>query len=300
MLPLAEFSTIKETLLETFKSCSELLFLSVSCALSCVLRSFRPLHQNELAGAVVLFLASRSVSVSEVACDKDLSVGWLSQCSAVLTVDERGYVSFARTSFRLFLQSYRVEGIDSTHATIATICLLQIQIQTCQRSSSQPSAECAKLWNSASSATAKYATEFWVQHYRCVQALRPDLTYTAYRVISSISKHQSHSKIPEGCSSPALNVSDHALNFCVNNRLDVLTQIYTQKVRQETYLAAYARKAQESGNSNDAQMAACPEAHVQYSSTSSIDLTRDAFEQLELDESMYATSSSESDGWTEL
>ncbi|KAJ9658071.1 hypothetical protein H2198_003909 [Neophaeococcomyces mojaviensis] len=303
VLPVSEFSAVKETFLRTFKRCSELLFLSVSCALSCVLRSFRPLHKIEITGAVVLFLASRSISTSEVVCNEDLSLSWLSQCSEILCEDENGYVSFARTSFQLFLLNYRVEGIDSTHATIATICLLHLEIRTCGTLSAQPQTVSANLWDSASKGVAAYAAQFWIGHYRCVQTSRPDLTYRVHRIISNNWGQQSSSAVPDdpGLTSSG-NVTDEALEFCTKSRLDVLAKVYAQKKQQEARLSAKEKKLSVSGISNNAQpaKAANLEVQAQTPSTSGLDMTNEAFEHLDLDESMYATSCSESEGWTEL
>lgn len=302
ILPISEFSAVKENFVKFFSQCSEILCLSISCALSCVLRSFRPLRRMEIAGAVILFLASRSVSTSEFACEKDLSASWLEECGGILAEDENGYVHFAQSSIRFFLSNYQIHGVDSTHATISMICLSQVEIQTSQRVRQNAQSACGKAQLLAATALSEYAGQFWVRHYQAIQNTRADLARKVHRLLS-IRWGDSNSNVAHhNAASIYANAPAEAVDFCIQNDLHVLAELY-QQGKQNTNISPLVHQQQRpknlggggpSPNSRQSQLVAKPPP------ASDLELTNEAFEQLGMTDSAETASSSECEDWTKL
>lgn len=163
-----ELERCRQALEQAIRHCLGIDFSYVACAISCVLSSLRPLRARELSAAVDLFVEfTDAARLAPSGDDDERSSGeaWLDKCDSVLVVDDSGLVRFASSFMPHFLMQNHIQGIDVTHQTIATACLIQVELDE----KSNPSGEigsAASLPPDCGFAFSRYAGEFWRAHCR--------------------------------------------------------------------------------------------------------------------------------------
>lgn len=137
-MSLTDFEDCYQIMCEALRSCANLEFKALSCATSCVLNSTRPLQGAELQTAVQLYVSHRLVQARECSMPnqalEDYRVSttrphlWYKP--SLFSLDEQGQIQFTSQAMPAFLQSFRIRGIDTSHRTIAVICLAQIECES--------------------------------------------------------------------------------------------------------------------------------------------------------------------------
>lgn len=114
----------REALLKVFRYCTDHDFRQVSCVISCVLTARRPLKIQELVGAVKLstWMLQQQFPLSIPSTSTQDNSAWLRYFRFLLKTNVEGQVSFKQHAMAFFLQRFRIEGIDTSHRTIALLC----------------------------------------------------------------------------------------------------------------------------------------------------------------------------------
>lgn len=123
-----EFERCRQMLKHAIKHCLKLEFAYIVSAISCILNSLRPLHAREVDTATSLFVEYADSKQSSHDEDQLTGKAWFDRCESLLVVDNAGIVRFASGFMPQFLRQFRIRGIDTTHQTIATACLIQIDL----------------------------------------------------------------------------------------------------------------------------------------------------------------------------
>lgn len=170
-----EFEKCRQALKDAIKNCVKLDFSYVASAVSCILNSLRPLHTGEVNTAVGLFVEYADSKRSSHDEDEIARKTWFRRCESFLVVDDNGLVRFVSEFMPLFLRHFRIRGIDATHQTIATACLIQVDLDD--------DSQCRALTRSmpclparSSLAFSDYAEKYWREHCRSAEESCQDLS----------------------------------------------------------------------------------------------------------------------------
>lgn len=167
------FEGCRQVLLRAFGLCSDKAFQQLSCTISCVLSSARPLNVTELQAAVkIFFVALRQERLVSSVTVKDFTI-WLRKFEPLFKWDDGGYVSFGQSEMQYFLRNFCIQGIDASHRTIAIICLEQIELQS--------SVEGWDSMEGEGCAFSRYATQYWRYHHQIARKTSLFLKYNRTR-----------------------------------------------------------------------------------------------------------------------
>lgn len=163
-----EFERCRQGLQHAVKHCLDVDFLYVSSAISCILNSLRPLRAWEVDTAVSLLAGYADTERRAFDGHELPEGGWLQRCTSFLVIDDAGLVRFASNFMPYFLKQFRIRGVDVSHQTIATACLIQVEID--ERSETASSVESSTSLTAESRlAFSGYASKYWLEHCRCVE-----------------------------------------------------------------------------------------------------------------------------------
>lgn len=104
-------------------------FSIASTLLTCVLNGIRPLHKLELK-AVIEISRLDLISIETGKNTFDVVDQLLELSTSLFVEDHSGYIRFKLPSMYNFLHSFGVDDIDSSHTTMASVCLLALQEPT--------------------------------------------------------------------------------------------------------------------------------------------------------------------------
>lgn len=111
-----------------FERCQDRSFSHACFAISCVLNSRRPLHTIEISIAITLLVEEYDIYDTDTEGEEVELNSWLEFCGAVLYEDRSGLVHFTADAMPTFISAFRIRGIDASHTTIATACLVQTDV----------------------------------------------------------------------------------------------------------------------------------------------------------------------------
>lgn len=140
-------------------------FANFSCLISCVLNTARPLHKLELEAALRLHKLQDDIQENKQD-ESNASVKWLMIYDGVFRQDDKGYIHFRNQAMPAFLHNFRIDGIDPSHKTIATICLAAIK-EYCRASNDH------NVSSKDEDAFTAYSHEFW--RFHCKEAAKSSL-----------------------------------------------------------------------------------------------------------------------------
>lgn len=159
----SDLERCRHVLRTIFRQCNNIEFRAVCCAISCVMNASKPLRQNELLAAITIH--GHKCAQQDLARDRQKpdSQQWLRKCDDLLVEDYNRKIRFRPKAMSFFLRNFTIQGIDTSHKTIATICLMQ---RTLREESSQASTkECSEILQAAD-VFSSYAEEFGDIHLR--------------------------------------------------------------------------------------------------------------------------------------
>lgn len=137
--------------------------------MSLVLSALRPLHKTELDAAVRLYVSqctdddTPEWKIGEVSENRQSDV--LSFTRKLLVENEGGHIELISPAMMNLLRAVWVRGIDSSHRTIATLCLLQNQANGLIEGSDVAMAN-KRLVDHVDSTFSSYAANYWEHHHR--------------------------------------------------------------------------------------------------------------------------------------
>lgn len=162
----SDLEQCRQALRRVFEDCSTSDFQTISCAISCVLNSGRPLTRYELTAATNLFHLDKDWEVS-IREQQWIQVNdWLRKCHPILRETPDGKIVFLHSrAMKAFLRSFRIRGLDSSHRTLGVICRNHIELdrrpmQDARNQSMRPGIR------RAVQALSEYVTAFGNHHLR--------------------------------------------------------------------------------------------------------------------------------------
>lgn len=220
-----------EVLERTFQSSSLAVSSFVCCVLSLLSSKLGDIHKFEVS-ALLLRLFDADFGPENRPSEEDLSVQWMEQCREVVVENKSGYVDFANDDIRLFLKHTGIETVDTTHKTITTACLKQLEYCEIPVMERQQPLGLFMLRHS------HYAIENWAQHYRYAEQTSPAVTSRLHKLLhrqlcpESWSKPMSNPRLLVAddlgfCSAGAgTKPVDEAIAFCKRHKFIVLCRAY--------------------------------------------------------------------------
>lgn len=118
----------RQALRRTVRDCDSAEFRSVSCLISCLLSSARWLTRREILAATTLLYRDRVFKKPMNLNQRSQEEHWLHKCNHIVVETLKGHVIFRSTAMRTFLRSFSIQGIDTSHRTMALICRNQIEL----------------------------------------------------------------------------------------------------------------------------------------------------------------------------
>lgn len=157
----ADLENCRLSLKATFERCQDKGFPHACNAISCVLSSQRPLRTVEISIAITLLIGEQNTCETDIRGEEVEIDSWLKFCEAVLYEDRSGLVHFTADAMPTFISAFRIQGIDASHTTIATACLVQTRLDRKIQAGTKNSRH-------AGSAFSAYAAQYW--QYHCAKA----------------------------------------------------------------------------------------------------------------------------------
>lgn len=155
----------QEVLLRAFRVSTEEDTEDLVCTISCTLSTTRCLHTSEMRDAVAMHAyAQRSERYWIDHSTADFHA-WLMKFGALFTINDAACVSFSMAEMAHFLRSFRICGIDSSHRTVAMICLAFQELNNLRRVDGMPSP------------FSSYAACNWQYHHRIAAKSSISLRY---------------------------------------------------------------------------------------------------------------------------
>jgi len=155
----------QEVLLRAFRISTEEDTEDLVCTISCTLSATRCLHTSEMRDAIAMHAyAQRSERYWIDHSTADFHA-WLMKFGALFTINDEACVAFGMAEMAHFLRSFRIRGIDSSHRTVAMICLAFRELDNLRRVKGMPSP------------FSSYAACNWQHHHRIAAKSSISLRY---------------------------------------------------------------------------------------------------------------------------
>lgn len=124
----SDFEECRQALRRTFQDCNQAEFRFVTCLIPCVLNCVRWLSRPEILAAATLLNPDRYSTKLVNANQWSQEEHWLQKCSSIITETPGGNMIFHSQAMRVFLRSFNIPGVDTSHRTLALICRNQIEL----------------------------------------------------------------------------------------------------------------------------------------------------------------------------
>lgn len=184
--PSVDFRRCRESFETAIKQCPDSKFPQMAAATSFVLNSLQPMQSSEISAAIEVYVGGTLNDRHWQARDGPKPwQGWLELCQTFLTTDPAGYVHFNALRMSCFLRNSRISGIDASHRTIATACLIQVELDNGTYSLLDETSTCSGK-DHPITAFSSYAAKHWKEH--CRIARRSSLTLGAWPLMGGVGK----------------------------------------------------------------------------------------------------------------
>jgi len=189
---------------------------------------------------MLLRVFSEDMGLEQLPTEEELTCEWLKECRELVVEDGRGYVDFANNNMRHFLHHFGMEAVDTTHKTIATACLKQIEVNHIPVVRRRPNSTMTAEPDPELATTSRYAILNWEEHYREAEKSSPAVAARLHRLLQrdfqpapQPAPHfspASASHDPISCdlrfSITNLDMIKDAITFCRNHKFVILGRAY--------------------------------------------------------------------------
>lgn len=211
-----EFEFCRSTFKTVIQQCNDIEFGALCVILGCVLWSFEPLREVEMATVIDLLLGPLLAGDDE---DQHTGVFNLTEAKlkyrSLVNVNKDGFWVFSHPSFADFLIKCPFRDIDRKGIMLAKACLIQVG-RDCEL---QEQYSCGPPSNVSFS---NYAGKFWKDHYRLVQGASSGLTARVHLLILGDSRSDTPWRLP------TQSEVKQVLAICEQEDFHVLRHVYRQ------------------------------------------------------------------------